>query len=98
MLQLRLAPSREVLGAAVCGKPSGIPKSNWRLHTELVLEGRQRDLHRNVLSLACLSRHQPHSFTRHLFDYRKLGHGLSKRIPGRMRKCGWYVRLGFSLG
>ena len=42
MLQLRLAPARKVLGAAIRGKPSGIPKSNWRLHTELVLESSQR--------------------------------------------------------
>ena len=42
MLQLRLAPARKVLGAAIRGKPSGIPKSNWRLHAELVLESSQR--------------------------------------------------------
>ena len=56
MLQLRLAPARKVLGAAIRGEASGIPKSNWRLHTELVLEGRQSYLHWNLLSLTCFSR------------------------------------------
>ena len=42
MLQLRLAPARKVLGAAIRGEASGIPKSNWRLHAELVLESSQR--------------------------------------------------------
>ena len=42
MLQLRLAPACKVLGAAVRGKASGIPKSDWCLHAELVLESSQR--------------------------------------------------------
>ena len=42
MLQLGLAAALEVLHAAICGEPSGIPKSNWVLHSELVLEGTQR--------------------------------------------------------
>ena len=39
MLQLGLASALEVLHTAVCGEASGIPKSNWVLHSELVLEG-----------------------------------------------------------
>ena len=42
VLQLGLASALEVLHTAVCGEASGIPKSNWVLHSELVLEGTQR--------------------------------------------------------
>ena len=42
MLQLGLAAALEVLHAAICGEPSGIPESNRVLHSELVLECTQR--------------------------------------------------------
>ena len=42
MLQFGLAPALEVLNAAIGGEACGIPKSDWVLHTELVLERTQR--------------------------------------------------------
>ena len=41
MLQFGLAPALEVLNAAIGGEACGIPKSDWVLHTELVLERTQ---------------------------------------------------------
>ena len=42
VLQLGLASALEVLHTAVCGEASGIPKSNWVLHSEFVFERTQR--------------------------------------------------------
>ena len=42
MLQLRLATSGKVLGAAICREPGRVPESDRRLHTELILECSQR--------------------------------------------------------
>ena len=42
MLQFGLAAALEVLHAAISGEACGIPKSDWVLHTELVLERTQR--------------------------------------------------------
>ena len=42
MLQFGLAAALEVLNAAIGGEACGIPKSDWVLHTELVLERTQR--------------------------------------------------------
>ena len=42
MLQFGLAAALEVLHAAIGGEACGIPKSDWVLHTELVLERTQR--------------------------------------------------------
>ena len=42
MLQLGLTTTREVLSAAIGTQSSWVPKSNWRLHAKLVLEGAQR--------------------------------------------------------
>ena len=41
MLQFGLAAALEVLNAAIGGEACGIPKSDWVLHTELVLERTQ---------------------------------------------------------
>ena len=42
VLQFGLAAALEVLHAAIGGEACGIPKSDWVLHTELVLERTQR--------------------------------------------------------
>ena len=42
MLQLRLATSGKVLGAAICREPGRVPESDRGLHTELILKCSQR--------------------------------------------------------